>query len=204
MGIKCRLVKKVGTRATLRTYWGSGECPNAYGNGSKGIHNAHILLAENDISDDNKIGGAISDHPIEKWPTKCDNCPAVVPEDKKVHRQIFRRRIYSTESGELGPGDMYWIDYTYGGKHDCWMHTTCDGMHLHVRLPNNRTWDIDSQASNCTKKKDKVHRCWIRTGTPPNVTITKGKKGDDTCAAGAGSIKAGDYHGFLKNGRFEP
>jgi hypothetical protein len=60
-------------------------------------------------------------------------------------------------------------------------------------------WNIDSRASNCTLKNDRLHRCWIRHGAPPNITVDKAGK---TCAAGAGSIQAGSYHGFLRNGQF--
>lgn len=58
-------------------------------------------------------------------------------------------------------------------------------------------WNIDSRASNCTLKNDRKHRCWIRHGVAPNITVDKA---GSTCSAGAGSIQAGDYHGFLKNG----
>jgi len=59
-------------------------------------------------------------------------------------------------------------------------------------------WNIDSRASNCTMPNDRTHRCWIRHGTAPNITVDKAGV---TCAAGAGSIQAGKYHGFLRNGQ---
>jgi len=67
---------------------------------------------------------------------------------------------------------------------------------LHVITPGGE-WNIDSRASNCTLKNDRLHRCWIRHGTPPNITVDKVGR---TCAAGAGSIQCGKYHGFLRNG----
>jgi hypothetical protein len=76
-----------------------------------------------------------------------------------------------------------------------------DDRSLFVILPNRKEWAIDERATNCTLPKDNNHRCWIRTGEPP--VITAGKKGP-TCAAGAGSIRAGDYHGFLEDGKFRP
>jgi hypothetical protein len=72
-----------------------------------------------------------------------------------------------------------------------------DGDHLVVVCPNGYTWDIDSRASNCTMPYDYNHRCWVRHGDPPKITVDKNGV---TCAAGAGSILAGDYHGFLQNG----
>jgi hypothetical protein len=59
---------------------------------------------------------------------------------------------------------------------------------------------IDSRASNCTLPNDREHKCWIRHGTPPDLTVDKNGK---TCAAGAGSIQLGNYHGFLRNGHLE-
>lgn len=72
-----------------------------------------------------------------------------------------------------------------------------DGRCLAVILPNGREWMIDAEASNCTRKGDRTHKCWVRHGEPPNITV--GKDGE-TCDAGAGSIMAGDYHGFLRDG----
>ena len=76
-------------------------------------------------------------------------------------------------------------------------HLFADGPHLVVILPNGQPWNIDSRASNCTLPYDYEHRCWVRHGEPPNITVDKNGL---TCAAGAGSIMAGDYHGFLQNG----
>jgi hypothetical protein len=75
-----------------------------------------------------------------------------------------------------------------------------DGKSLVVVCPNGEQWMIDSHASNCTNPTDSgpygvAHRCWTRTGTPPLISV--GKQWGKTCAAGAGSILAGNYHGFL-------
>lgn len=67
---------------------------------------------------------------------------------------------------------------------------------LCVRTPGG-DWVIDSRANNCTRKDDRTHRCWIRHGVVPLVTVDK--KGI-SCQAGAGSIQCGSYHGFLRNG----
>lgn len=71
-----------------------------------------------------------------------------------------------------------------------------DGKSLMVLTPGG-TWNIDSRASNCGLPVDNVHRCWVRHGIPPNITVDKA---GNTCSAGAGSILIGDYHGFLRNG----
>jgi hypothetical protein len=118
----------------------------------------------------------------------------------REHRQ-YRR----TDTGEImpypdsfGPGAMYFVEaYQHEGKYRDWNNDS--GQHLHVILPNGHPWDIDTRASNCTMKDDRNHRCWIRHGEPPNITVDKNGL---TCAAGAGSIAAGGYHGFLRNGFF--
>lgn len=72
-----------------------------------------------------------------------------------------------------------------------------DGHSLVVRTPGG-DWLVDSRASNCTLPNDDVHKCWVRTGEPPNITVGKG---GFTCAAGAGSIlMSNGYHAFLQDG----
>lgn len=152
------------------------------------------------------------------WDGACETCAQSIPWDAKEpcdcgndncpdYRPVVRwaageRSVFDTPSGDVGPGDMFYADWnlpTETRKHYCaipaW--SNCDGRHLIVVLPNGHHWDIDSRASNCTMREDTTHRCWIRTGEPPNVTA--GKSGH-TCTAGAGSILSGDYHGFLTDG----
>jgi hypothetical protein len=74
-----------------------------------------------------------------------------------------------------------------------------DGKFLIAVCPGGHHWHIDGKASNCTKPSDEVHKCWIRHGEPPNLTVDKN---GDTCAAGAGSIQTPNWHGFLRNGVF--
>jgi len=74
-----------------------------------------------------------------------------------------------------------------------------EGPQLTVVCPNGSQWTIDSRASNCTMPYDYAHRCWVRHGDPLTEPVTVDKNGL-TCAAGGGSIQAGDYHGFLTNG----
>lgn len=74
-----------------------------------------------------------------------------------------------------------------------------DGPQLTVICPNGHQWVIDSRASNCALPYEYGHRCWVRHGDPRTQPITVDKNGP-TCAAGGGSIMAGDYHGFLTNG----
>jgi hypothetical protein len=63
-------------------------------------------------------------------------------------------------------------------------------------------WAIDSRCSNCSLPDDTTHRCWVRTGDIPYITVGKGGSGGGvTCAAGAGSIKTQGFHGMLTNGQ---
>lgn len=89
---------------------------------------------------------------------------------------------------EFGIGAMYFAN--------CQLWDNDSGEHLIVITPGG-AWDVDSRARNCTLKDDRLHRCWIRHGEPPNVTVDKNGV---TCGAGSGSILAGDYHGFLREG----
>lgn len=98
------------------------------------------------------------------------------------------------EEADGRPGAMWYADEAWNG----WKGP--DGRAIYVNCPNGRTWCIDSRAKNCTMPTDNAHRCWIRHGIPPNLTVDK--SGGTTCAAGAGSIVCGDYHGFLRNGSF--
>ena len=98
---------------------------------------------------------------------------------------------------EFGVGAMWRA--TWYPRNMTWNNET--EPHLIVCCPNGpeatRDWDIDSRASNCGLPEDRLHRCWVRRGEPPNLTVDKAGV---TCAAGAGSIALPNWHGFLRNG----
>jgi hypothetical protein len=137
-------------------------------------------------------------HDDPRWPTKCECGYEFKEED---HWQVFGSRWY--QRGDTGdfltlqnapPGAMYDQDWLHGHKQWCGP----DGAAWLVICPNGVPWHIDGVASNCTDPTNFNHKCWIRHGVAPNFTVDK--SGGPTCAAGAGSILAGDYHGFLQNG----
>lgn len=137
--------------------------------------------------------GHFADFPLKKSTDKifghffkCAKCA------KRFKPSVCGSR-YNTESGDLAPGDMYWA--TWLPENFFW--DNHKGPHLCVILPNGHEWNIDSRASNCMAPGDRLHRCWIRHGDPPNVTVDKN---GSTCPAGGGSIQSGDYHGHLQNG----
>lgn len=97
--------------------------------------------------------------------------------------------------GDLPPGAIYLND----GEH--WRKGP-DGLSITVVCPDGWHWSPDSRASNCTRKDDEIHRCWVRHGDPKLGNLHVDKVGN-TCAAGAGSILTGRtpcWHGFLHNG----
>lgn len=134
------------------------------------------------------------------WPKVCERCGLPFNDDAiwqtnadPLYRGAPDGQLYTLRSAPIGAmWDATWFDKAP-------YYTGPDGIALVVRLPNHHDWMIDARASNCTMPDDNVHKCWIRHGDPRTQPVTVDKNGV-TCAAGAGSILAGDYHGFLQNG----
>lgn len=177
----------------------SGSCPDR-----TGYHNATVPVGEApERRQENNILGLFEPSEFAddfRWPTKCDACDYVF--NDKDEWQVFQETIYRRPDtdGEwpqrlLPPGAMYdasWLPDNWKGA---------DGIGLAVLLPvaPDHAWLVDVEASNCTRKGDFSHKCWIRHGDPRTEPVTVDKNGD-TCAAGAGSIAVEGYHGFLQNG----
>lgn len=168
---------------------------------AEGWHQALVMIgaAPADLDEDGVLRlRPETSHDDPRWPTECEKgCGyRFTAED---HWQDWQDRLYAKSgTGELTtlrtaePGacwDAYWMHPIWHGP---------DGICLMVRCPNGRDWMVDSEASNCTRKGE-PHQCWVRHGDPRECKVTVNKNGD-TCAAGAGSILAGDYHGFLQAG----
>lgn len=193
--VRCFFLKPAGlTRVSLRRYASSdtSKC-----SGKLSYHNAHIQIAEILSGTEYKPTPGHSD---PRWPRKCDHCDyRFVAEDSyQLHQETLYLREDNADVVTLRsapPGAMWWADW-YADRLGI---KGPDGKCLVVKLPNGRDWIVDSQASNCTRRGE-PHQCWVRHGEPPNVTVDKS---GDTCSAGAGSILAGDYHGFLRNGWLE-
>jgi len=119
------------------------------------------------------------------------------------------------KEGNLTTGELTTIRHAPPGaiwnapwmtKYPQW--TGADGLSLHFKGPDGREFSIDHRASNCTLPNDDVHKCWIRHGTPPDITVDKragipGASAATTCGAGAGSFVSANWHGFLRNGHLE-
>jgi len=187
MPTPCRLVEPVGHTYHAGWHWEDGADHE---------HRSEVEIDEATYS--LGLDGVHAKLRAEGRVAPCETCGRMPPEDLPFGQWMGCRKVWGTEDGKLHPGDMFWAPWLHhDGK--CLYWDNCDDPrgHLIVVLPNGHQWDVDSRASNCTMPEDRTHRCWVRTGEPPNVTA--GKSGH-TCAAGAGSILSGDYHGFLQNG----
>jgi hypothetical protein len=189
--MKARFIKEVGTKAFLNAYWRGCDVTSGL------YHRAEIQIAQSSIADDEMLGGKPEDVPRERWPQTCLKCGAAVPADAIAN--IYTRKVYDTESGDPEPGDLFFKVECLNNEGKCYLWDNCPGPHLHGIVPTGDEWDLDSRASNCTMKEDRTHRCWVRHGDPPNVTVDKSGV---TCNAGAGSIQTTKWHGFLRNGEW--
>lgn len=195
--IRCFMVEQTGkSRVWWRRYRSSTRetCPSTLSYCNAKIHAGDV---DGEVPSRSLREG--DEEPGAAWPDKCEACGYIfAPEDE---RHVFTQTLYR-EVGTTGPvfalrdappGAMWYADWMSAFR------TGPDGRNLVVMTPGGE-WMIDRRASNCTKPDDDVHRCWVRTGTPPNVTVGKGGV---TCSAGAGSIMIRGYHGFLRNGYLE-
>jgi hypothetical protein len=190
----------------------SPKCPRE--GGAWGYHGALVVLATVPITwsaerpegcshwlaeGDDRYGVpdfAYPAHDDPRWPSRCECGYEFAAGDpwQKWFEQLYQR----ADNGGLvrlrdaPPGAMW------DARFSPWKGP--DGRSLVVKCPNGGgDWAIDSRASNCTMPDDSEHRCWVRHGEPPVITVDKDGK---TCNAGGGSIQAGDYHGFLRGGAF--
>lgn len=136
-------------------------------------------------------------HEDPRWPASCaKGCGYTFTADDAW--QDFTEALYRRgDTGEMttirdAPDGAMWDAFWYPWKGP-------DGRSLVAKCPGGHEWMIDGRASNCSLPNDTQHRCWVRHGEPPRLTVDKNGL---TCAAGAGSILAGNYHGFLRDGAF--
>ncbi len=201
MGVKCFMVT-LAMRETrhLRRYshGDSSKCPHGYHNADGPILDTvpvtikegnHLELVQPIQPDPPK------DDP--RWPRKCDHCEYQFCDADEF--QVFGFAIYVDDQGkeytlrDKVPGmmwDAWW-------NHDVPEWCGPDGKSLQVVCPDGHVWCIDSRASNCDQKNEHTHKCWVRHGESPNLTVDKN---GHTCNAGGGSIQTGSWHGFLRNG----
>lgn len=203
MGVKCFLLRPAGKhRLYLRRYVSSnaGEARKCTVSAT-GYHDARQLwkVARSDYRFDAKYDTPNKSFGL--WPDKCA-CGYVFSEAdewQKFEDEIMKRADTGVEltRQEARPGAMWFADWMQSASPELFRGS--DGHTLIVKLPNGNEWCVDGPSSNCTKPDDHVHKCWVRHGAPPLITVDKN---GNTCEAGAGSIQSGNYHGFLRNGEF--
>lgn len=198
--IPCFLLEPVGFEHRELGRTEEGEC--AAHPGRYTMHSARWQSERRPVSDEQFW----LDEDDPRWPTTCD-CGYPFTDGAKRFGSTLRihRRADTGEEmllRDAPAGAMWFLDH-YVERFPTWdrskpwhVHPGPDNRVLCVRTPGG-DWIVDSRANNCTMPQDNEHACWVRTGEPPNVTA--GKDGP-TCAAGAGSIGIGDYHGFLRDG----
>lgn len=193
MNIKIFFCEPSGNvRRSLRRY-ANGPCVG----GQYSYHDASVMLDE--TQDKKSASGDLWPHDDPRWPKKCAHCGYQFKDDDNW--QLFHDALYRRiDTGEILP----WKEMPVGAVRELtWLHDRDewvgpDGRSLACKTPGGE-WYIDSRAKNCTLPDDKVHKCWVRHGKPEDGTLHVDKNGV-TCAAGAGSIMAGNYHGFLHHG----
>lgn len=151
MPTKVRYIIPHGRRVWLRVYWGDG-CDGNY-------HNAMLHLHDT-AEPDEQPRHEVSEFPLERWPTACEDCGQVVPampegktpmdyacgrrrETGEPNYQVFYKTLYATPNrawiGMPTVGDAYYADW-YGcaerGGNCVAGWTNCDGHHLVVHVPN--------------------------------------------------------------------
>lgn len=194
-------------RLWLRRYVFSDreKCP-----GPSGYHSAMTLIGEEPIvwcetPESTQLRRVIAERSSRqpaaddpRWPVKCEHCDYLFTPDGEY--QLFGRQLYRRQdTGEImtlddaPDGAMWYADWMRG--------IGPDGRYLMARVPGGSDWAIDGRASNCDMPDDNEHRCWVRHGEPPNITVDKN---GNTCHAGGGSIQTSNWHGHLVNGEFIP
>jgi hypothetical protein len=211
MGVKCFMIERTGQmKRWLRRYvlQLEGETTEQYDALRKcdvpGNHGYHQTFVELDVIEEKvEADGCVHDtgenvpHDDPRWKNVCA-CGFVFRDEDNW--QIFVDSLYTRkDTGDVfrlrdaPPGAMWYGDWL--PKNMYWDNKEDDN--LFVMLPDHTDWCIDSRCNNCALPDDRTHRCWGRSGTPPNISA--GKIGA-TCPAGGGSVKTPRFHGFLTNG----
>jgi len=198
MDINCFLIVPDGT--THRYISMQGHNPDAcYGH----PHRASIRLADGLVTDNESSWHMRTPHtmPPSSFPVKCDACDYMFQWDNDTYILDIRHVWVRNDSREFccdsihsaPPGAMWFADW----MEDMLNYCGPDGKCLCVMTPGG-IWHIDSRASNCGLPEDNIHKCWVRHGDAPDITVDKA---GNTCNAGAGSISLPGYHGFLRAGK---
>ena len=204
--IECFLIAPHNTSKVV-AYAEWGECPEAHPEGVK-AHYGRSVVAVGSKEDIDLTFAGNHKHFWEPVDFQCARCKAIgttlppISISAEVNWWCPVTGEVKRRKEDFGPGAMYFADWeqwtdSAGVVHWGFDWTNQTGPSLHVITPGG-VWNIDQRASNCNQTQDTIHRCWVRHGEPPFVTVDKQGR---TCSAGAGSIRCGAYHGFLREGR---
>jgi len=196
MGIQCFFIHKTGfTHRYLRRYASNKSCTAS----GFGYCNAKFFIDKGIIGEASTTVKQLIDKEDIRWPKQC-SCGYFFKEDDEW--QLFIDPEYAKSDAEnifytlenAPAGAMWNADWLLQEGSN--KNRGPDGHCLVVRTPGG-DWVIDGKASNCDRPDDDSHKCWVRHGIPPLITVDKNGA---TCGAGAGSIAIGKYHGHLVNG----
>jgi hypothetical protein len=196
--IRCFLLEPTGkTKHSLRRYASGSTCPS----GEMSYHNAQTFVGVRPVEDAARVLEERTPRDDPRWPTHCGCGYEFKADDswQDFTRELYRRADTGEEMTlrEAPPGAMYYAPWLSDLPH----YRGPDGRTLIVKCPpDGHDWIVDSRASNCTMPQDDVHKCWVRHGEAPDITVDKN---GHTCAAGGGSILTPKWHGFLRNGWLE-
>lgn len=197
--VKTFLIRDTTRRARLLRVYVEGKCV-----ADRTVHNAYFH-----VDDVDGPAFTCSDFPEEfegdpRWPGHCDYCgfefaQSPIPPTRMLAIDRIMRR---PDTGQQAMLDRQWSRMAGAMVDLTWYHEfpqLCgpDGRSLMVICPDGSPWHIDGRASNCTLPNDQVHKCRVRHGDPDRLTVDKNGV---TCSAGAGSIQAKYWHGFLRDG----
>lgn len=186
--IQCFMLDEIDmVRTSLRRFsFGAEKCPSVYGYHNAEVHFCDLPHNRSVLVDCDELERAHTPPRDDaRWPRKCGCGYEFKPSDEW---QLFIDRLYKrSDTGAIltvkaaGPGAMWfasWAGFTDNIHHAA----RGGGPHLLVKLPDGRTWDIDSKSSNGTG--------WTRNGQPPLVVASP-------------SILTEGYHGYLGGSRGE-
>jgi len=223
MPVRVQLVVPVAAEFHARAFWGvDSDGKRACAASWKGYHDSKTFLRRVEgIAAEGTEPDSSDSVPAEAWPTACAFCGEAAPEHAVRHvsvSTVYRGTVDGEErvglQGKPGsrfglrPGDAFWATWFHShgeevGCHAGWTNCADERGHLHLVLPDGHHFDCSSRAKNCSRPKDKKHRCWSVEGTPEGGDLSLGK-GGDTCKAGAGSVDTGTWHGFVRDGLMTP
>ena len=177
-----RLIHEVGVRIKLRRYWSdaASHCTDGIG-----YHNACAPLRD--------VDGVVQGSSAR--PTSGSRKTIPTRRGRRCAIEAWRRRPRARRAAgvrraalrhgvrEAGAGDLYLRLLLAPDARRVLVLGQLRRPAPHRGPAHREEWDIDGRANNCSMLEDRTHRCWVRHGEPPDVTVDKD---GPTCTAGRG------------------